>query len=81
MDKGFFIWLGQLIWEGILNAVAYLLELIPVPDFVTGAPNVFSQILTDMVFFMSPFNLRYGLSVILAALALRFLIRRLPIVG
>jgi len=49
-----------------------------IPDAASSLTNIFS---TDIYFWMSYFNVGYGVGVIGCALMFRFLIRRLPFIG
>ncbi|WP_308365126.1 MULTISPECIES: hypothetical protein [unclassified Microbulbifer] len=71
----------QWCWEKILNAFAYLLELIPVPDFANNLGSLVSQVPESVWFFAQVSELKYGATVISLAIAGRFIIRRLPVVG
>ena len=81
-------WLGEKLKElidwvlsGILNALASIIELIPVPAFFTDASSAFASIPSEIVFFMGPLELGYGIGVVLSAYTLRFIIRRIPLFG
>ncbi|MES9961689.1 MAG: hypothetical protein ABW089_14760 [Sedimenticola sp.] len=79
--KELLVWLGQKIFELVLDAAASVIEAIPVPAFVNQAGNSLGQIGADVGYWIGPFELDYALTVILSAYTLRFIIRRLPIVG
>jgi len=81
-------WLGEKLKElfdwafgGVLDAFALIFEQIPVPGFFATASGAFSSIPSGVVFFLSVFELNFGISVILTAYALRFIIRRIPFFG
>ncbi|MET0082676.1 MAG: hypothetical protein ABW079_06650 [Sedimenticola sp.] len=79
--KELFVWLGQKIFEGIMDASATIVEAIPVPDFVDQAGAKIGQIGSDIGYWIGPFELDYGLSAIISAYTLRFIIRRIPLIG
>ncbi len=83
-----FCWLGWLIDEiklvfvgiytSILDSITGLLTAIPSPDFLlTPVPAMPASVL----FFADLFMIPYGLSAMVSAYLLRFLVRRLPIIG
>lgn len=75
------LWVPIKLWELFLNVLATLLELVPVPDFISNAGVYLGGIPPGVAYFLGIVRFDYGLSVILAASILRFLIRRLPVVG
>jgi hypothetical protein len=73
--KAIFLW----ILDSIMSGLARIIELIPVPDFLE---NMQAQVMTPTVsWFLQPFELQYGLSVIIGAYAARFILRRIPFIG
>ena len=79
--KDFFIWLFQYIWAQILDALAAVISAIPVPDFVYQAQSAFASLSGNVLFFVQTFAFGEGVVMILAAYGIRFLIRRIPIIG
>jgi hypothetical protein len=76
---GFFVDGVMWILETILYALVLLLELIPVPSWAT---NVGSLNLPDGVaWFASAFELPFGAAVMTSAWIIRFLVRRIPVIG
>lgn len=71
----FFVW----VLEGILSGAAAVLEAIPVPEWA-GNLGTFS-LPEGVLWFAQALELGYGASVLASAMAIRFLIRRLPVVG
>lgn len=75
----FFTTLVLWVYESILGAASGLISAIPVPDFLR---TVSSFRLPDVVVWAAePFQLGYGVGIITSAYTLRFIIRRLPVVG
>jgi len=79
--KDFFTWLFQYIWAQILEALAAVISAIPVPDFVYQAQSAFASLSGNVLFFAQKFAFGEGVVMILAAYGIRFLIRRIPIIG
>lgn len=74
-------WLPKLLFAEILDALALVVEAIPVPGFIDTATGAFQSIPPTVLFFASKFALGEGVAMILAAYVLRFVIRRIPIIG
>lgn len=79
--KDLLLWLPLKIWELLLDGLASVLEAIPVPDFVSTATGAFSSIPGNVLFFANYFAVGEGIAMVLSAYALRFLIRRIPLIG
>jgi len=75
----FFEWLLYSIIDSVLGGIAYLVELLPVPDFIANMPTI--TIPAGVAYFAGPANIPGGLAMIATAYGIRFLIRRLPFVG
>lgn len=67
----------KLITEGLLA----VFDAIPVPSFISGASSLFSAIPSGVAYFLGSFNFGTGLGMLFSALLLRFLIRRIPLIG
>lgn len=74
-------WIPKTIWKELLDAFASAIEAIPVPDFMNQAGSFFGDIPGEIVYFFQFFAVAEGVAMILSALVLRFLIRRIPIIG
>jgi len=75
------LFIPKQVWEWLLEAVAAMINAIPVPDWIQDVGAVFAAIPADVIWFLDPFRLGLGLSLIGTAYTIRFLIRRLPVVG
>jgi hypothetical protein len=75
-----FIFIPMLIWSSVSDAVVTQIENIPVPSWMSSS-NIFDAVTPTMSFFLSGFALPEGLSIMGSALLLRFLLRRIPIIG
>ena len=74
-------WIPKKLWEELLDALATVIEHMPVPGFVDTAHNAFTSIPSTILFFANKAGLGEGVAMILSAYVLRFLIRRIPIIG
>lgn len=77
----FFKLFPEWIFEHLVDDFIAFFNAIPVPDFFAMAANAFGNIPDSVVYFAQPFHIGTGISMILTAYFLRFVIRRLPIFG
>lgn len=75
------LWVPKKIWGLILDGLAAVINAIPVPDWLADAGGLFGALPDGVVYFVQAFELGTGLAVIVGAYVLRFLIRRIPIIG
>ncbi len=75
------LWIPKKILGWILDKLAELIEAIPVPDFFSQAKSALSSIPPEVGYFLGPMNFGTGVSIIVSAYIIRFIIRRIPIVG
>lgn len=75
------LWIPKKLWSELLTSISDFFASIPVPDFISGAQNAFYSIPSGPLFFISFFAVKEGIVMVLAALVLRFLTRRIPIIG
>ena len=69
---GFFWW----IIENVLDFFAWIVESIPVPSFLANMPTY--QLPDAVLWLLTPFNVEYGLGVLVAAFTARFLVKLVP---
>lgn len=70
-------WAFSKLGEGI---VSFFNEL-PVPSFFSTAGDAFGGIATEVAYFAAPMQIGPGITMVLSAYLLRFIIRRIPIIG
>lgn len=70
-------WAFSKIGEGIVS----FFEAMPVPDFFTSAATAFDGIPPGVVFFAQAFHIGPGVTMVLGAYLLRFIVRRIPLIG
>jgi hypothetical protein len=70
---------GTWLWQLVLSGAASLAEIIPVPSFLIDINPI--TIPSSVGFFLDPFELEYGIGIIVTAYIARFLVRRIPIIG
>ncbi len=70
-------WVFQKVCEGVVE----FFNALPVPGFFTTAADAFNGIPSQVVFFADAFQIGPGIAMILGAYLLRFILRRVPIIG
>ena len=73
--------LPQWIFFQLSEGIVSFFNAIPVPDFFYQAGNAMQSIPSEVQFFASMFRLDFGVTTVLLAYLIRFVIRRLPIIG
>jgi hypothetical protein len=79
--RDFMLWFGKTIFGAVLAALAGLLSAIPVPAWLESAGDWMGAIPAGVAYFVSPLQFGTGLTIMLSAYTLRFLIRRIPVIG
>lgn len=74
-------WIPKKIWASLLDALASLLESIPVPDFMHQINGFFLSIPPGVIWLLQYAAVAEGVGFITAAMVIRFVIRRIPIIG
>lgn len=69
------------ILDQILGAFATVFEAIPVPGAFAEAGPAWGDAVSSAGFFLAPWHIGEGLTMFFSALAIRFLIRRIPLIG
>ena len=78
---GFFVWCIEWLAKTVLGALITLLQAIPVPGWMTDAPSVLSNVPSGVIWIFQILQLPAGMAILLSAWILRFLIRRIPLIG
>jgi hypothetical protein len=79
--KELLLYIPLKVLQGVLDAAASLIEAIPVPSFMANLGDLFAGISPGMAYFVNDLHLGAGVTMVLSAYVIRFLIRRLPVVG
>lgn len=74
-------WIGDLAISTCLGALITLLNAIPVPSWMSDAPSVLSGVPSGVIWIFQILQLPAGLTILVGAWLLRFLIRRIPVIG
>lgn len=73
------LWLPLKLYELLLSGLAAILNALPVPSW--AADLNLDWIPSGMAYWLGPFQVGFGLTCITSAYLLRFLIRRIPVIG
>ena len=66
-------------YESIVFGLSSLFDSIPSPEFLSNSEII--TIPSSITFFAEPMRLGFGLTIIVSAYTIRFLIRRIPFIG
>lgn len=77
----FLLELPQWTFAKFADALVAYYNSIPVPDFFAMAQSAFSSIPAEVIFFAEAFQIGPGVSMVLGSYLLRFILRRIPIIG
>jgi hypothetical protein len=77
----FIEWAAEWLWSALLGAFITVLNAIPVPSWLSSAPTVVGSIPGSVAFFLQAFEIPTGLAIIFGAYTIRFIIRRIPLIG
>lgn len=75
------LYVPRRLFELLLQGLAAVLNAIPVPAWFSDAGSIWSNIPGAVSYFFFLFNLALGVGILIAAWTIRWLIRRLPVVG
>lgn len=75
------LWVPRKLWELCLDGLAGFIEWLPVPSFMTDLGDFLADVPPSVAYFGSSLQIGTGISMVLAAWAIRFVIRRIPVIG
>lgn len=79
--KDLLLWVPLTLWSMLLDGLAYVIEHIPVPDFVASAQGYFNGVPGNVLWLLNLFAVPEGFAMVMSALVLRFVLRRIPFIG
>jgi hypothetical protein len=71
----------QYIFQLIAEGVVLFFDWLPVPSFFSDAAGAFSGLPSDVIFYAQLFQVSEGITIVMGAYLIRFVIRRIPIIG
>lgn len=75
------IWLAEKLAELFLAALSALVNAIPAPGFYADLGNFAAQVPASVWWMADVMAFGYGVTTVMGAYAIRFLIRRIPFIG
>lgn len=75
------LWVPMNVYELLLDGLAAIIEAIPVPDFIENMGSVGASIPPTVRYMLGELHFAEGLAIIIGAYIVRFLIRRIPVIG
>jgi hypothetical protein len=75
------MYVPKMLFSAIMSALASLITAIPVPEWIASAGSAFGSISSGVMYWCGWMQLDYGISIVVGAYLLRFLIRRIPFIG
>jgi hypothetical protein len=78
---GFVGWCLEQTYNLLLVGLALVLQAIPVPSWLSNAGPVIGSMPSGVAYVLQSFEVPAGISILMAAYILRFVIRRLPFIG
>lgn len=77
----FTLWVPHKLVEKLLDGLASFLVAIPVPEFFGAAASGLAAVPPGVAFFVSFAQIPQGIGMVLSAYGLRFIVRRIPLIG
>lgn len=84
----FTAWLGDVslyvpraTYAWLMEALAETIAAIPVPEFFANTGNFLSGVPSHVWFFANAAAIPQGIGIVMSAYVIRFLIRRIPVIG
>jgi hypothetical protein len=76
-----FLYIPRKVFSWLMDGLASILESIPVPSWLSGLDSSSLSIPGEVMYWLAPFQLEFGVSAIVGAYMVRFIIRRIPFIG
>ena len=74
-------WAPKKVFSALMDGLAAFLEALPVPDFIGGAGHLFGGIPPAVSYITTLLAVNEGIAMMGTALVLRFILRRIPLIG
>lgn len=75
------LWFPRKVFQLLLEGIASVIGAIPVPEFMSSLGSWVSSIDPAIAYFGGPLQFGAGMSFVLTAWVIRFVLRRIPVVG
>lgn len=70
-----------MIFGWLWDALMFLLDSLGLPEQIRTSATAFDAIPDSVWYFMNIFQIQFGLGLIIVAYLIRFMIRRIPVIG
>lgn len=77
----FILGFPDFVIKWVVDGAIEFFNWLPVPSFFQQAGGALQGIPQGVVFFLEPFRIGEGLAIVLVAFLIRFIIRRIPLIG
>ncbi len=74
-------WVLIEVFGVVCTALGNILSAIPVPSWMSGASSQLGALPAGVLYFAQVMDFSFGLTVVASAYGIRFLIRRIPVIG
>lgn len=75
------LWVPHKLFDLVMDAFASIIEAIPVPSVMENLGSLVAGLDSSIAYFAGPLQIGTGMTWVFSALVLRFLIRRIPVIG
>lgn len=75
------LYVPRWVWDQLLTALGAVIAAIPVPDFVLVWTSNAGSLPSSIIWFLTMFEFKSGLTMVASAYITRWMIRRIPVVG
>lgn len=79
--KDVLLWVPQKVWELILSGLGAAFSAIPVPSWMSSLSTFGAGIPPGVGYFLHVMRVPEGLAMLVGAYTLRFVVRRIPVIG
>lgn len=79
--KGALLWVPRWIWQQVLGVLGALVQAIPAPAAFASFASTVGSVGGSVLWFLGLIEFKFGVTVVLGALASRWLLRRIPLIG
>lgn len=71
----------EYVFSQLCEGIVEFFNSFPVPDFVSSAGGAFQSVPASIIFYGNALQIGPGIAMVLSAYLLRFILRRVPIIG
>jgi hypothetical protein len=75
------VWFIDKAWDLITTGLGLVLQAIPVPEWLSSAGDVVGAMPPGVAYLAQAFMIPQGVAILVGAYTIRFVIRRIPLIG